>query len=276
MYKIIADSSCDISPEIQERLGIDLVPLTLTLGDDSYQDDENLDIPNFLEKMKACLQKAGTAAPSPELFRTAFVDGVKSFVVTLSSKLSGTYSSAVLAKNMAAEDGNHDVHVFDSKSASAAEVLITLKIKDFIDAGMVMGTIIEKVEKFIENMKTYFVLENLDNLVKNGRINAFVGKIISSLNIKPIMKDDGKGEIGFHAHSRSTEQTIKKMADTIEKSGKDTTGERVVITHCDNPGLAEKLMTAIKERYNFAEILVFPTKGLSSLYANLGGIIMAF
>ena len=276
MYKIIADSSCDITPDVQERLGIDLVPLTLNLGDDSYQDDENLDLPNFLDKMKACAQRIGTAAPSPEFFKNAFVSGVKSFVITLSSKLSGTYSSAFLAKNMAEEEGNPDVHVLDSKSASAAEILIALKLKDLIDKNMVMSAIIENIEKFIDNMKTYFVLESLDNLIKNGRINTIVAKIISALNIKPIMKADDKGEIAFHTPARNPEQIIKKMADTIEKSGKTTEGERIVITHCNNPGMAERLMNAIKERYNFDEILIFPMKGLSALYANIGGLIMAF
>lgn len=274
-YRIIADSCCDMTAELKERLGVILVPLTLSLGAKNYTDDDSLNLPQFLQDMIKCTEKIGSAAPSPILYKEAFLGKYTSFAVTLSSKLSGSHASAVLGKNMAKEEEDVDVHVFDSKSASAGEVLIALKIRQMIDEKLNYTKIIANIESFISEMKTYFVLDNIDNLLKNGRLNKITGSIISALNIKPLMGSND-GNIALFSYARNQKQIVEKMAATIEKSGKKTDGESMVITHCNNPGLAEKLMKAIQERYHFKEILVVPTGGLSTVYANNKGIIMAF
>ena len=274
-YRIIADSCCDMTPELQERLGVITVPLSMTLGERSIVDDETLDLPRFMVEMKNCTDRIGSAAPSPTLYQEAFQQAQAAFVVTLSSNLSASYANAILGKTMAEEEGA-EVHVFDSKSASAGEVLVVLKIRRMIDAGFHKATIIAAVEDFIREMKTYFVLDNIENLLKNGRLNKVVGKLICLLNIKPVMGADDDGHIALYDHARGQNQIIRKLADTIEKSGKHTEGESLVITHCQNPGLAERLKETIQNRYHFQEILIVPTRGLSSTYANSGGIVMAF
>ncbi len=125
-------------------------------------------------------------------------------------------------------------------------------------------------------MKTFFVLERYDNLQKNGRLNKLSGKIAHLLNIKLIMGADGEGSIALFDKPRGTAKMIEKLLSYIEKSGKDTAGENIVIAHCNNPALAERLADAIKNRFRFADIHVVPTGGVSSLYADEKGIIMAF
>ncbi len=274
-YRIIADSCCDMTPALKERLGVITVPLSMLLGEKSFIDDETLDLPAFMAEMESCTGKIGSAAPSPLLYKDAFQGAPASFAVTLSSKLSSSYANARLGQEMAEEEGA-DVHVFDSKSASAGEVLVVLKIRAMIDAGFHKAKIIPAVESFIQEMRTYFVLDNIENLLKNGRLNKIVGKLIFLLNIKPVMGADKDGNITLYDHARGQNQIIRKMADAIEKSGKRTEGESLVITHCQNPGLAERLMAAIQDRYHFKEILIVPTGGLSSTYANTGGVVMAF
>lgn len=277
-HKIVVDSCCDVTPELSERYGIITVPLTMTLGERQITDDDKLDLPGFMEDMKNCKERIGSAAPSPVLYKEAFVKACRSFAVTLSSNLSGSYDSAMVGREMALEDEPEtEVHVFDSKSASAGEVLIALKIGEMIRAGIHQSKIVSLVEDFIKQMKTYFVLENIDNLLKNGRIGKVTGKIISVLNIKPIMGADGEGSIALFSHARGEKQIIQKLADTIEKSGRDMSGESLVIAHCNNPGLAQRLMEAIvSKRYGFKDILIVPTRGISSVYANDKGIVMAF
>lgn len=274
-YRIITDSCCDLTPELIKETGAITIPLTMTLGEKSFIDDENLDLPQFMKEMKDCTERIGSASPSPLLYKNAFQGLFTSFAVTLSNNLSGSYSSAMLGKALAEEEGA-DVHVFNSKCASAGETLIVLKIHKMINEGFQKSKIISSIENFINEMKIYFVLDNIDNLVKNGRLNKITGKLISVLNIKPIMGVDGEGNITLHSHARGQNQIIEKMADTIEKSGRPTELETMVITHCNNPGLAEKLMNAVKNRYHFREILIIPTRGLSSMYANDKGIVMAF
>jgi len=275
-YKIVVDSCCDLTFEYKNRLKAETVPLTITLGEESIVDDETLNMPNFMERMKNFAGKIGSAAPSPDRFQQAF-QGAQSFAVTLSSNLSSSYSSAMLGKMMA-EEGAADtvVHVFDSKSASAGQVLLAVKIRRMLDEKANKSEIISSIDKFIKEMKTYFVLDNLDNLVKNGRLHKVAGKIISVLHIKPIMGSDGDGNITLFGNARGEKQIINKLTDTIEQSGRNTEGESMVITHCNNPGLAEKLMQAIQSRYKFKEIIILPTNGISSVYANDKGIVMAF
>ncbi|UWG98791.1 DegV family protein [Dehalobacter sp. DCM] len=274
-YRIIADSCCDLTQELRKKWGVTTVPLTMTLGEACFVDDDALDLSGFMEEMKNCEDRVGSASPSPMLYKEAFQGSHTSFAVTLSSNLSGSYTSAMLGKAMAEEE-NADVHVFDSKSATAGEVLVVWKILKLIQDGIPKSGIISSIESFIAEMKTYFVLDNIDNLLKNGRLNKITGKLISVLNLKPIMGSDGHGNITLFSHARGQKQIIEKLADTIEASGRKTDGEDIVITHCNNAGLAERLKDTIKARYHFKEILILPTRGLSSVYTNDKGIVMAF
>ena len=269
-YKIIVDSCCDITPEMASELEITTVPLFLRLGKQEYIDDFALDLPGFMEQMAICADGAGTAAPSPESFADEMTKD--SFVVTLSSALSATYQNALLG----AKKSLANIHVFDTKSAAAGETLVAIKLREMIAEKIPRQQIVETVNGFIDGMKTYFVLEKFDNLIKNGRINAWKGMIANVLNLKLLCGSNGKGEIKLHAKVRGTKQMLEKMISFITESGRNTTGENVVISHCNNPNLAEQLAKMIKERFDFKKILIVPTRGTSSIYADDQGIILAF
>ena len=273
-YTLVADSCCDLTNELRAEWDVKSVPLTLTLADESYTDDDTLDLPDFMTRMKACKGRVGSAAPSPGQYADAFGKD-DAFAVTLSSSLSGSYDSAMAGKAMAEENGAK-VHVFDSRSAAAAEVLLIVKLRKLIQDGLQKSEIIQKIEAFIKEMSTFFVLDNIDNLYKNGRLNRITATLISTLHIRPIMGADRDGNIALVSHVQGWKQVVKKLADTIQTAGRDTTGQSLVITHCNNPTFAEELKAEIERRYRFAEILVLPTRGLSSLYANEKGIIIAF
>ena len=273
-FKLVADSCCDLTDALRQEWQVTSVPLTLTLADQSFTDDESLDLPAFMDQMRACKGRVGSAAPSPGLYAAAF-DQADAFAVTLSSSLSGSYASAMLGKSMAEETGAN-VHIFDSRSAAAAEVLLVLKIRKLIHEGLLKSEIIARIERFIKEMRTFFVLDNIDNLLKNGRLNRITATIISTLHIRPIMGADGDGNISLFSHVQGWKQVVKKLADTIATDGRPTKGESLVISHCNNPTLAEELRSEIERRYDFSEILVVPTRGVSSVYANEKGVIMAF
>jgi DegV family protein with EDD domain len=269
-YKIIVDSCSDLTPELEEKFDIITVPLHLRLGQQEYMDDASLDIAAFMEEMAACTEKVGTAAPSPAAFSDAMAQDA--FVVTISAALSATYSNAMLA----AEDAPADIHVFDSKSASAGGTLVALKIRELISRGLPRPQIIESANNFIDSMKTYFVLERFENLIKNGRLGVLKGRIASVLNVKLLLGSNGQGEISLHAKVRGTKAMLEKMLSFISISGRTTAGENAVISHCNNQSLAEQLAGLIRQRFDFKEIFVIPTRGTSSLYADNKGIILAF
>jgi len=276
-YKIIVDSCCDMTPELVERLGISaVVPMTVMLGNKEFIDDENLDVQEFVAEMKACKEKCSSAAPPPFAFMEAIESAVNSFIVTISSQLSASYSNAELGKSFAEENGETDTHVFDTKSASAGEVLVAIKLRELLSNGIPRDQIINSINSFIDNMRTYFVLERYENLIKNGRLNKITGKIVQLLNVKLIMGGDGNGNIKLHAKPLGTEQMLERIITFIKSSNKPTNGERMVICHCNNLPLAKQLSSAIKRHFNFKEILIIPTRGTISLYADDKGIVMAF
>ena len=275
-YNLIADSSCDITDAFREEHQVKLIPFTLSLGNRHFIDDDDLDVSKFVEEMKMCKEKITTAAPSPQLYEEAIrrSDGT-SFIVTISSRLSASYSNAMVAKSIVEQDG-HDVHVFDSKSAVSGEALVAMKLVEYIKAGLPKAEIISTLENFIKNMHTFFVLDKVDNLLKNGRLNKIAGKLITTLNIKPVLGSDGDGNIAMYSKARGAKQIVQKLAETMDKYGSDTDGKDLVIAHCNNPSLAESFEALARARYNFRSILVVKTRGLSSLYSDDRGLVIAY
>lgn len=273
--KIIADSSCDISPEEKERLEVALVPLTLTLGEQEFVDDDALDLPDFMARMKAYQGKVSSACPSPGAFQEAFQAAGSSICITISEKLSGTYQSALLGKELAEKEGAR-AEVVDSKSASAGEVLLVYKIREWMEESLPYQEIAERARAFADTMKTYFVLDSVENLVKNGRMNKVVGTLVQVLGVKPIMGADGEGNIALFGHARGRRQILEKMAGLVKESGKETEGELLVIAHNNNWPLARELEGLIRGAYRFRDVLVVQTRGISSMYANDKGLVMAF
>ncbi|MDD2371143.1 MAG: DegV family protein [Firmicutes bacterium] len=273
--KIVADSCCDITSQEEKEFDIKLVPLTLYLGEESFVDDDTLDLEDFKEKMALYKDCSRSACPSPGEYKQAFLNNGQTFCITLSSNLSGSYNSAVLAKEMAEEEGEQ-VEVIDSKSAAAAEALLAYEIVDQIKAGLSYEEIKDYILEFVKNMKTYFVLENLDNLMKNGRLNKVAGKIITALHVSPIMGADGDGNIKLYNYGRTKKQILQKMVNMVKECKQAGETFKLVIAHNNNSEMAESLQSALNEVFNSIVIKLVPTRGISSMYADNKGLIIAF
>lgn len=276
-YQLIVDSCCELTEELKESLQAKSIPLKMIVGEKEYVDDENLDLEEFLNALKSVKVLPKSSCPSPGDYADAFIasDADFIFVVTLSSRLSGSYNSAMQGKLIAEESGKK-IHVFDSKSASACELLIALKIKELVEKGLDTKEIVNGVDAFIAKSIILFALENTDNLVKNGRMNAFLGKALAMMNIRLILSSDGHGNIKLVAKVRGgSENAIAKLADKIVENCAETKGQTLVITHCKNTAAVKALIKSVKERCSLGQIVVMPTGGLSSMYADIGGVLAA-
>ena len=173
-----------------------MIPLTLQVDDVQIVDDETFDQKRFLELVKASPNCPKTACPSPETFKQAFTcDAEDIFVITLSSHLSGSYNSAMVGLQMYEEEyGHKNIHILDSWSAPSGELRAALLIRELEEQGVPFEEIVEKLEVFKTQMRTYFVLETLDALRKNGRLTGLQAFFATTLNIKPVMGAD-KGVI---------------------------------------------------------------------------------
>ncbi|KPU45504.1 DegV domain-containing protein [Oxobacter pfennigii] len=276
-YKIIADSSCDLTMEMRAAMGVDIVPLTLILDEKEYVDDTNLDVHQYVKDMNACPVSPKTSCPSPADFLNRYKQDGSIFVVTLSSKLSGTYQSAVMAKNLFLEEiGEKFIHVFDSFSASVAETLISRKIFELAEKGVEELEIVEKVTNYIKEMKTLFLLESLEHLAKAGRLNPIIAKIASFLEIKPIMGATDEGNIKLVEKVRGYKKAFNRFIDIIGKEGTKLEDKVLAIAHCNCLDRAIKFKEEVLKRYNFKDIVVVEMAGLTSTYADDGGIVIAF
>lgn len=275
---IVGDSSCDVDAKLQEELGVTLVPLSMEVDEQRYVDNEALDLSMFLEKMNQSDKPMKSSCPSPEDFLSAYRQSADEiYCVTLSSKLSGSYHSAELAKSLYNEEEKEakQIHVFDSKSAAAGEVAIAMKINEFIKKNMDFHEVVEKTEKYIKEMTTLFVLDKLDNLEKAGRLSLIKAKIVNILNIKLVLGDE-EGKIISYTQARGMKKALDKMLKLIGEKGRNFSEKHLVISHCYAAERAEQLKKMIEQLYDFKEIVIVQTKGLSSSYANFGGVIIAF
>ena len=278
---ILADSCCDLSPELLKKTQARVAPLTITIDDKHYVDDGTVDIPPYLAAMKASKNPVRSACPSPDLYAEDIraTEG-DCFIVTLSSKLSGSHNAASLGVQLAQEDlPEKKVHVFDSESASAGETYLALMIHDLIAAGKTFEQIVEIVEEKIRSMHTLFVLDSLDNLVKNGRISKTVALLANVLSIRLLMSDDGHGAIKNISKARGIKGALSQMVETCRKhtEGLAAASQRLVISYCNCPDRASTLSYMIREKCPaIGEIVMTPTSALSSMYANDGGIVIAY
>ncbi|OHW61811.1 DegV domain-containing protein [Andreesenia angusta] len=275
--QIIADSCCDLSEALKAKMDIVEVPLTIRANGKLYVDDETLDTLELIAEMKSSQEPPSTSCPSPDDFIKSYDAEKDSFVVTLSSELSGTYNSAVLAKQIFQEEHKESfIHVFNSKSASVGETMISLKLQELINKGLENSEVVEQTEAYIEEMKTYFILESLDNLIKAGRISRFKGKLASLLSIVPIMKATDAGEIDLSEKVRGAKKAFGRLVEIIGEQGSSFEEKILGIAHCNCFEKALKLKSEIERAYNFKEIVIVETQGISTVYANDGGIVIAF
>ena len=275
-YKIIVDSCGELPEEWKRDDRFESVPLELDVDDYHVVDDESFCQKEFLQKVKESPNSPKSACPSPQRYYDAFVsEAGHIYAVTLSSHLSGSYNSAQTAAQMFAGDfPAKKVHVFDSCSASVGETLIAMKIQELEEAGCSFEETVAKVQEYIESQQTFFVLETLETLRKNGRLSNLKAFVANVLNIKPVMGSTPEGEICQLAQAQGINKALERMVQEILSRTKNQEERILAIAHCNCPQRAKRVRERIEKLMHFKKILILDTAGVSSMYANDGGIIV--
>ncbi|MDO4438967.1 MAG: DegV family protein [Eubacteriales bacterium] len=282
-YKIIGDSAMDLTQhmlEDKEHFGI--VPIILQLGDKHYLDDENFDQKSFLKLISECHECPRTACPSPEEYCKAYeckADDV--YVVCITEKLSGSYNAACIGKTVYEEKHGEDgknIAIFNSLSGTAGMTSIGLFIEDLCKNGLPFDEIVRLTEKYIEKLQTFFVLGNLEFLRKNGRLSGTAALFATALNIKPILFAH-EGEIKKFDTARGQNKALKKMCEAAVKRAIEANNglkalKRAVIVHCNCLDRAQLVESELRALADFEEIVIADTRGVATLYAADGGVIV--
>jgi DegV family protein with EDD domain len=276
-YKMIGDSCTDLPLELKEDSHFHLVPLSIHIDEYIIVDDESFDQKDMIKRMAASPNCPKSSCPTPEAYMDLFKGEEDIYVVTLSSNLSGSYNSAMLAKKLFFEENpEKNIEVFDSKSASVGQTLIGMKVKELVEAGTEFSEVVRLTNQFRDEMNTKFVLESLETLRKNGRLSNLKAIIASALNIKPVMCATPEGSIDKIDQARGMNKALIKMAESIVKDAVDSTNRTLAISHCNNYERALYVKEEILKRITFKDVFIVDTAGISSLYANDGGIIVCY
>lgn len=273
-FKVIGDSCCDFT-KLQMKMGnVVRVPMSVIIGGVEYRDDGRRTQEEWIKLIKEDPGYPRSACPSPEEFLNAFDENCDNYVVTISSKLSGVYNSAMVAKDMF-EDEHEDakIHIFDSKSAAAGEHVLVEKIIEFAEMGCSFEEVVKKVETFRDEMYTIFVLDDLETFKKNGRLKGVKALVATTMNVKPVLIGVD-GEIKQIDQSIGVNHAINRMLYHIEKKDFDKT-RKVRITQCDSKEICTKVARILTERFGFTDVKIINAGGLSTTYENPGGIIIA-
>ena len=275
-YKIIVDSCGELTDEMKKSGHYKTASLSMQVDGTEVVDDETFDQAGFLKLVAESPQCPKSSCPSPEEYMSLYSCGAdRIYVVTLSSELSGSYNSAELGRKLFVEEqGEKQIYVFNSRSASVGESLIALKIQECEDKGMEFTQVVDCVEAYIKGQNTYFVLENLDTLRKNGRLTGIKSLVASALNIKPVMGSTPRGTICQLGQARGIKRALVKMADQIARDACDTAGKVLAIAHCNCPERAREVERMLLDRMKVKTSFIVDTAGISTMYANDGGIIV--
>lgn len=257
--KIVTDSTADLPKGLAEQLEITVVPLKVHFGEEEYLDWVDLSSEAFYEKLKSSEIMPRTSQPSPADFEAIFKDlsqdGSTIISIHISSHLSGTYQSAIIAKSML-EDV--DVEVVDSRNTSMALGIVVLEAARAAKAGKSKEEILSQVYDDIGRVRVYFGVETLEYLHKNGRIGKAAALLGGLLSVKPLLTLQD-GIIVPKEKVRGRAKLMERLASLYkEEYGADLKG-KMVIMHGDAPQEAQKLKERLEKEYkNVSEILVTP------------------
>lgn len=272
-FKIVTDSSADLT----ELDGIDFenVPLKINTTDREYVDNAELDVIGMLSELKKYKGKSHSSCPNSEEYLNAFGDAENVFCITITSGLSGSYNSAMIAAKMYSEKyPERNIHVIDSLSTGAENALIIYKLRDLILEGKDFDTVKSEIISYHDNVRLLFALESMHNLANNGRVSHLAAKMAGILGIRAIGRASDVGTLEMICKSRGEKAMVADMVNQLGLEGYK--GGKIRIHHADNLSVAESLKEKILEKYSDANVVISTTRGLCSFYAEAGGILVGF
>ena len=273
MMKIIADSSANI-PALAGA-SYQSVPMTIRAGERDFVDDETLDPHELLDYLASYSGKSGTACPSLDCWLRAFEGADEIFVLTITSRLSGTCASAMAARDVYLQSHpDTKIHVFDTLSTGPEMQLLAERIAALYAMGLSFDVICEKAREYLATTHLFFRLKSLHNLAQNGRVSKLTAGAVGILGIQILSTASSEGTIQPVEKCRGEKKTREAMVQHILDTG--YRGGKVRTHHAENPDAAGALAASLRERFPEADIEILPCAGLCSYYAERGGVIVGF
>ncbi|MBE6111399.1 MAG: DegV family protein [Peptococcaceae bacterium] len=278
--RIVTDSTADLTPELVERYGIRVVPLEVLAEGKAYKDKIDITNEEYYEILRSATVLPTTSQPSPAVFAQTYrelaAEGAEHIIsIQISSELSGTYQSSVLAAGLVADAVT--VHNFDSRTATMGLGLIVLSAARMAKEGKSLDEILAQVDYMIQNSDLYFLLDSLDNLHKGGRIGKASHMVGSLLNIKPVL-NLSNGVISAYEKVRGNkgnkalERLIAILAEKIDPHKK----LYCTVGYCDNREIADYMVEKLKEHVDCDEFIYLQIGSVVATHIGMGAVGLAF
>lgn len=276
MYKIIVDSSADMNDELKAMYKAAVVPFKMYVDDKEYVDTPDFDADAFVEEFSRSKTAPRSACPSPAEFLAELHGADEYYIVTLSAKYSGSYNSALVAKQMYEEEhGRANIAIIDSMSATSGETCVVDKIYELKEKGLPFIKVVKQVEKFVETMNSFIVLRSYSNLIKNGRLPRWKGFIASALGIVPITTAKN-GEIVEFEVLRTAKKVYQRLIEVVIERIKQQKKNKVFISYVTSPEKAVVVKAELEKAFDDIEVHISKCTGLSSMYADKNGLVVVF
>ena len=273
-WNIVCDSSCDLKDIGDASIGYQKVPFIISSGSTDFVDDPGLVVSDMIACVESEPTITHTSCPSPMSWYDKFMMGDYNIAVTISKSLSGSYNSAMVAKDMLAEEHpEKKVVVLDTFATSGNAILLVQELVSLIQQGLSYEEVIDRAQAYVQKEKIVFSLCSFDNLIKNGRMSKLTGFLASKLGFWGLGIGD-EGKIKIIGKVRGAKAMFRRVLADMEERGLPQS--KIVISHCLNAPLAEELKALLKERWHHLEVDVFETSGLNSYYAERGGLIVCY
>ena len=271
--KLILDSSSNM--ETNEKENLQVVPLTISFGGQDYIDDQTLNMGEFLSNMNKNDVAGKTTCPNIHAWLEALEGTEKAIIITMTSGMSGTFSSALQAKKMYEEKHPlSKIIVVDSRSAGPELTIVAHGIEQMLKGNMRFVDLEEAIADFRMNTHLLFVLQSLHNLSLNGRVAPAVAKIAGLLKINLIGTASKEGKLEPLTKARGMKKALREVFKYMQEDNYH--GGEVIIDHCKNEKDATTLKKKILAEYPDAKVEIRPMRGLCSFYAEEGGLMIGF
>ncbi|GAB6989289.1 DegV family protein [Paenibacillus pini] len=276
--KIITDSGSDLPQEYVEKFDISIIKLAVHFENEKAHED--MDTETFYAKMRESKELPTTASPSPMQFLEKFKEveeGTDILVISMSSNISSTYQTAMIAKEMYEDEGHtNKIEVIDSKTFSGGLSLVVAMAAKWSESCSCIVELKDKVNHYIKGVSAFFTLDTLENVMKGGRLSRISGTVASVMNIKLLLKISEEGTVEVMGKTRGIQKAITSLLARLEEKQHDYEKAVIAIVHSNCEKRALEVKNRILEKHPFKEVLFSNMGPIMGTYAGEGGIGLAF
>lgn len=277
--QLTTDSSADVPKQLQSEWDLKVVSLFVRFGAEQFK-SEDLTTEAFLERVATGKDFPQSAAPSPQDYYETFkaIDPTKPIIhVSISSGVSASFNHAVMAKTqLLEEEPDREIYLIDTKSASSGMILMLDEAVDMIKQNIKAEAIASHLQKCVPYLRTIFLLESIDNLIRGGRLSRAKGAIAKTLNVNLILYASEEGKIDVLEKVRGAKKAHRRFQEMIRDYIEKPDERTFTMTHGHAKEKCDNVLEQIKERYPFKKVYQAETGPLVAAHAGKGALVMSF